>query len=581
MLLTSAMLAVNQVVVRSSGAQLGSSRGIKLASLLVALLTLLAVLVVATWTRPGLRRVPRLATDVWRNPPGDWVALVTGVVLAAPLMGFYWPREGRSSDSARLLSSVDHVWRGDPGYLVDVQEPLLPHVLHGLAMEVGGVPAARFLVILSLMGLAGVTALITYRITRSMVGAAVSTVGLACIYGTLMLAVFTPLYPVMLTLGYLGGWCAYRAVTDQGAGWRYPVIAGACIAMTPEAHAVGQIFLGVPAVVALLAPTRRLAVVQTVRTYVVVGLATLPRLAINLAEDGLDWVTTYRTDWWVTQGYIRYIQVHLWDYGAIEEPLGEYYVRLPGRFYAALGGTGWVILASVAVGWVCCRWRQRRFVLAAAALMLASITVKQVPGFTRYYSPVYPGMAIMAGVFVAAAVRRSERHMRLGVAVSVVLLLAGAVVTFGSARDRIEYMRAESEAMPLQRLVASIDDDRGVIGARAHQSVFGISAENPTWGDQYLTEGEYVTYLTWPSDEAIIDLLESHDIGWVLIHGNRLYEQQYNDVWLVPFHGRPARHIEAVASSPRFCPWFQERGFALFKLGPCPEGRTRRAGVSG
>jgi hypothetical protein len=111
-----------------------------------------------------------------------------------------------------------------------------------------------------------------------------------------------------------------------------------------------------------------------------------------------------------------------------------------------------------------------------------------------------------------------------------------------------------------------------VIGARAHQSVFGITVDTPTWGDQFLTEDEYVTYLTWPSDEAVADLMERHDIGWAVVHPHLVYETPYNDVWLVPFHGRSARHVDALAASPRFCEWFREAGYVLYKLGPCPGG---------
>jgi hypothetical protein len=313
-------------------------------------------------------------------------------------------------------------------------------------------------------------------------------------------------------------------------------------------------------------------VVQTARTYAVVAAATIPRLVINIAEGGLDWVTTYRTDWWVTQGYVRHIQVNLWDYEGIEEPLGYYFAQLPGRFYGSLGASGWLVLAAVALGWACCRWRPRWFVLAAVGGMVAAVTVVQVPGYPRYYSPLFPGMAMLAGVLVAALLRRGHRVLRLGAVVCSIALAIGAAVTIDTVRGRAEAMRQATEASPVRRMVASIDDDRGVIGARAHQSMFGIAADNPTWGDQFLTEEEFVTYLTWPSDEQVIDLMIRHDIGWVVIHANRLYETVYNDVWLVPFHGRPARHVEALALSPRFCRWFEEGGFVLYRLGPCTPG---------
>jgi hypothetical protein len=99
-----------------------------------------------------------------------------------------------------------------------------------------------------------------------------------------------------------------------------------------------------------------------------------------------------------------------------------------------------------------------------------------------------------------------------------------------------------------------------------------VTADIPTWGGQFLSEDEYVTYLTWPSDEEVIDVLERHDIGWVLIHGARNLELAYHDTWLVPHHGQNARQVDAVADSPSFCRVMTVGGFILYRLGACSEG---------
>jgi len=582
LIVVAAMLAVNQAAVASAGTPLGTSRGIRVLSLGVGAAAALGTLYLVVREQGRPARVLRSLTQVWRDPPGDWVAFALGSALALPFLGLYWPRQGQHSDSARLLSSVDHVWRGDLGYLLDVQEPYLPHVLFGPTMAVGGLPAARFLTIAILVALAGVTALLTYRITRSLWGAAASVVALACIDGAGRLALFSPMYPLMLILGYVGSWYAYRAVTDVKGRWRYPAVAGICLALAPEAHAVGQIFLAMPIVVAVLAPTRRLALAATVRTYAVLAVALLPRLAINGARGGLDRITTYRTDWWVTQGYVRHIQENLWDYHGINEPLGYYLSHLPGRFYTALGGWGWAVVAGAVLGWLCCRGRHRLFVLGAAGLMLLAITVEQIPSFSRYYSPVFPGMAILSGVMVAVLLRQRRPLLRVGGIVGAASLLVGAAVTVDTIRDVAEHFRLPTvDTHPVQRMVASIDDDRGVVGARAHQLVFGVRAGTPTWGDQYMTEGEYVTYLTWPSDEEVLALLARHDIGWVVVHNNHLLERDYNDVWLQSYHGQRSRHIDALAASPNFCPWFEENLYRLYKVGPCQPAAAPLAGAAG
>jgi hypothetical protein len=582
LVVVSVMLTVNQAAVVWAGTPLGTSRGIRLLSLATGVAAALGVLYLAVREHGRPAGVVRSATQVWRDPPGDWVALALGSTLALPFLGLYWPRQGQHSDSARLLSSVDHVWRGDLGYLVDVQEPYLPHMLHGPAMAVGGLPAARFLTITTFVLLAGVTALITHRITRSLWGAAASVVALACIDGAARLTLYSPMYPLMLTLGYVGGWLAYRAVTDAQGRWRYSLGAGICIALAPEAHAVGQLFVAAPVLVAVLAPTPRLAVTRTARTYAIVVVALLPRLAINTSQGGLDWIRTYRTDWWVTQGYVRHIQENLWDYHGINEPLGYYLSHLPGRYYAGLGGWGWIVVGGVLLGWLCCRWRHRFFILGVVGFMLLAITVEQIPAFSRYYSPLFPGMAMLSGVLIAVLLRQRRRLFRAAGVICAACLLVGAAGTFHNVRRVAEHFRQTTEdTMPVQRLVASIDDDRGVIGARAHQLVFGVTADIPTWGDQFLSEDEYVTYLTWPSDEEVLDLLARYDIGWIVIHNNHLVETKYNDVWLQPFHGRTARHIEAVAASPNFCPWFEENLYRLYKVGPCEPAAAPSDDVAG
>jgi hypothetical protein len=296
----------------------------------------------------------------------------------------------------------------------------------------------------------------------------------------------------------------------------------------------------------------------------------IPRLAINVADGGLDWIMTYRTDWWVTEGYVRYIQENLWGYEGINEPLGFYLRMLPGRFYNSLGAQGWLVVAGVALGWLCSRWRGRVFILAVLGFMVAVVTVEQIPSFPRYYSPLFPGMAIVTGLLVATLVRQRQWAFRVGAIVCSVALVVGAGVTIDTVHSSAEGVRVATDALPLSRLVASVDDDRGVIGARAHQSFFGVSRDTPTWGDQYLSEEEYVTYLTWPSDEVVIDLMERYDIGWVVMHANLVFETTYNDAWLIPFHGKTARHDEAVAASPHFCRHFAEGGYVLYKRAPCP-----------
>lgn len=570
LLVLSCMLVANQMFVAWGGTPLGDSRGVRVLSLAVVALTAAVLLAAAVLDGVGPAGIPRRAAEVWRRHPPDLMVFALGAAVAAPVLSLYWPRLFTSADSGRLLASVSYVWRGNFAYLPETQESYLPYLVFGPSMQVGGLTAVKLVSIGMVMVLAGVIALITFRITGSTWGAVAGVVALLCIGETSERALWTPMYPLMLSLGYLGAWYAYRAVVDPRRQWRYPIVAGICLGLSPEAHALGQLFVVTPLLVAVLAPTRRAAVVQTAKTYAAVAVVMLPRLGINLADGGLDaWVTTYRTDWWVTQGYVREVQENMWGYVGINEPLTTYLGRLPGRIYRALGHQAWLVVSLALAGTLCCPRRVRIFVLGVVAFMVLALCARQVPPFARYYSPVFPGMAILAGALVAFLLRHDLRSRRLVGAGLAALMLVGAVVTLDDVRDLAEERRAALAASPIDRMVATIDDDRGIIGARVHQTMYGNTTEIPTWGDQFLTEEEYVVYLTWPSDEEVLALLDRYDIGWAMIHAGRLYEDTYNDVWLVPHHGRRSRHITALAESPAFCQWFNERGYILYKREPC------------
>jgi hypothetical protein len=582
LLLVSVMLGINHLAIGWAGTPLGRSPVIGAVGVGVAGLTLVMFLGLVVRDRVRPTALPRRVSEVWRHPPSDAVAFVLGLALSLPVWGFYWPRLIVDADSARLVASVTHVMRGHFGYLADVQEPYLPHLLLAPVIAAHGLVGVKIFTLVSVQVLAGVTALLTYRITGKMWGAAAAVLGLLCIDETLRRVFVVPMYPVMLTLGYLGAWYAYRAVSDPGRRWRYAVPAGLCLALAPEAQAVGQVFLAVPLLVAIFAPTIRAGAVQVARVYAVIALAALPRVAINLSEGGLSHVTSYRTDWWVTQGYVREIQENFLGYLGINEPLKAYLSVLPERYLVSLGDAGWLLVALALTGWLlCCRGRARWFVVGSVALMVLAVTVEQVPRFPRYYSPLFPGMAILAGVLVAALVRRRPLVVKLGALACAVALIVAAAGTYHRTAESFAGS-PRFEAWTFQGMVDSMDDDRGVIGARAHQVVFTTTTDVPTWGDQFLTEEEYVTFLTWPSDEAVIKMMQRHDIGWVLLHPIRVLELNYNDTWLIPHHGLSARHVGAVMESPRFCLWYEIGGYSLYKLGTCstkpiaPAGGVRR-----
>ncbi len=268
----------------------------------------------------------------------------------------------------------------------------------------------------------------------------------------------------------------------------------------------------------VFAPTwRRPAVGGVLRTYLVVAVVSVPRLLLNLSEGGTSYLVSYRTDFWSTEGYLPIIQRNLWHYAGIDETLGHYLERLPIRFADGFGGQGSIVIWLAIAGWLlACRGRGRLFVGLVAGGFLLAITVKQVPPFrgtTRRCGRGSPSSSGSGSGASSDCVRPSPGSPGSG----------SWVPSWSPRRSRSLWVaddedgfRAQSEDGPYRDLAAEIDDGKGVIGARSHALV-NVTADIPTWGGQFLTEDEYVTYLSWPSDEEVVEALDRHDVGWALV----------------------------------------------------------------
>lgn len=571
-LLTAAavMLGVHLIATALIDTPLGHVKGALPAAVLVALAATALLAVVMTRDRPRLVDVPGLVTGVWRDPPGHWVAAVTGALLAVPLFSLYIPVLLNDADSARVVSAVGYARENGIGFIVETQDNLLPYVIVGPAVALGGITGAKAVSIFAVIMLTGVTAYLTRRITGSMLGAVAAALALLALPAAVDRAGYVPMYATMLILGYLGAWLASRAVTEFEHPWRLAVAAGICLALTPEAQAVGVLFLTAPVLVLVLARDLRQGVAATGRIYLTIVVVSLPRLVLNLSSGGLERLASYRTDYWITKGYVGEIQRNFWGYEGVSEPFGTYMSLLPGRFVDSLGPRGGYILGAAALAWLLAtRGRGRLLGLAVAGVMLAAVTVKQVPPFPRYYAPLWPGMAILVGVGIAKLASDERRMARAATAGALLALVVTSAATLNWVTHLHDGQRAIVDARPYSELAALIDDDRGAIGARSHL-LMNVTTDTPTWGGQFLHEDEYVTYLTWPSDTEVIELLERHDIGWVIIHGLRQLENGYHDTWLLPHHGLRTRHVERLAASPEFCQVADIDGYLLYRLGGCP-----------
>lgn len=564
LLLVSAMLAITALVPQISEDWLRQSAIVDWLAGLAGVAFAGSLGVAIAMTRPAALSIPARLIGVWLHPPGDWPAFVLGFALAAPLLGLYWPTLFTDSDSMRLVAAVRHVQRGNLDFLVETQDSFGPHLFLGAPAVLGSPEGLRVVTILSMMALAGVLAWVGRRLSGSMTAAAATALALLSIPSAVEQVLYLPMYTAMLAFACTGSWLAYRAIA-QDAGWRYAWGAGICLVMAQETQLVGQLFLSVPLMLLATAPSIRRGVANVARVYACVVAFLVPRILVNLSHGGLSHWRTNRTDYWIIQGYLRDIQADLLDYAGLEDSYTTYLQQFPGRLLTSLGDFGWVALALAAAALLGLRGRAWWGVLGFATVVVAAMTTRTIQPTPRYFSPFWPGMALLAGLTVAWLLRRRHIVWRV-LGVSALVLLACLVPLSLRASTR-EGTTLADRVDTYRDMVAVIDDGKGVIGARALPLV-AADIDTRTFGGQFLTENDYVTYLTWPSDEAVLEVLERYDTGWVVVRKMQSLEVDYHNTWLVPHHGLQARHPDMVASSPNFCTAFTGAGVTLYKLDP-------------
>jgi hypothetical protein len=547
-------------------------------------LGLVAALITAVSARFVARSVPMSASEVrplliqvWRASANGWTMFFAGCALALPAFALYTPALVGDSDSARLVASILYVQDNGIDYLVDTQEVFLPHILLGPILALGGVSAVQVFNVVSVVLLSGVVAFISWRLTRSPLAVLAGVLALDSLPAILDRAYRLPMYPTMLAFGFLGVYLSHRAIVaeNRSRSWLHGVLAGLCLVLTFEAHQVGQLFL---VATGLLVVTARpsAALPGLARVYLAVAVVSIPRLVINVSEGGLDHFLSNRVDFWITNGYLRPIQDELFDL-PVRDRLGEYVQKVPEGLLDVWGSPGLLALVLGVVGLVTTSRTLRRFALVCACFMIAVALYRRLPFYTRYFSLLLVGSALAASLAFSGPLGRIPRARRTAVAVGLVGLLASAVVSYRGTIENLQGFERAGVNGPYLRLANAIPPGGGVIGTRSVYLNFA-STDVRAFGGQFLTEQEYVTFLTWPSERAVMDLMHKHDLEWIFVPSRAWrWVGRYNDIWLLPNHGEPARYFREVKQSASFCRAKKVQGASLYKLDPVGPGEAVRS----
>jgi hypothetical protein len=201
--------------------------------------------------------------------------------------------------------------------------------------------------------------------------------------------------------------------------------------------------------------------------------------------------------------------------------------------------------------------------------------------FARYYFPLLPLIVLLvsAGILAlyknlveeARATASSDRRRALAIACAGVLALLPVLGVAPSAvkdahfryHERLEGSAGYQDMMAMRELIQA-----GAGGVIARDSA--IQAElpdNQVYTHYLLSEAEYVTFLSWPSDEQAVDVLRRRGISWVILVNDLRWERDYH-VWLPATYGIPVRHFARVPASPGFREAYKGRVYSLYELLP-------------
>ncbi|MGH2812269.1 MAG: hypothetical protein ACRDI1_06100, partial [Actinomycetota bacterium] len=88
------------------------------------------------------------------------------------------------------------------------------------------------------------------------------------------------------------------------------------------------------------------------------------------------------------------------------------------------------------------------------------------------------------------------------------------------------------------------------------------------YGHHVLSESEWVTFLTWPSDETVLAMLAKRDVEWAVV-GLRRGEVSYHQTWVSAAYGLEVRHDDRLATSSLFCRVLDVPPAVLYRAAPC------------
>jgi hypothetical protein len=475
-----------------------------------------------------------------------------------------------NSDSGTALTISLALSHGDPSPLLATLSPPIQVGTYAVLLRFGWGDAISAMPILLSLALALSLSWIEFRVTKSSIGAAAPLILL--LFSRIFweqLGVLT-FYPAFAALGYVGFYLSARYLFEDTPWIRVAILAGLLLAMALYAFTTALLFLPVPLLMCLCYFSKE-RLRRLVHLYAFIGLFSIPWFAWHVWLGGTHFY--YHPLNWSNEEMLPIVNSQFWHYP--KESLLGYAGRMAPVGYGGLLPAGlwpFFILGLVRV-WQVYGPRAVGFTCIVALFFVANIAFVRPSPFTRYFFPIFPLVILVGAYGIVTLWERMTGLMTVRyVVASVVVAAASLALDLNLQPNAVQVNRAhivdrlDSSAtyVDMQAIAKLVVDKKGIIGRDS--SIQQLVPQNQTFTVFMLNEADYVTYLSWQNEEAVLDMFERHNIGWILLYkDDDRWERDYN-AWLQTVYGLPPRHYLAVPQSKNLTLAYDGRTYRLFKV---------------
>ena len=500
------------------------------------------------------------------------VALGMAALFALGMASFYVLKLATYTpiltDDSRVIVYTAEILRNPGIWIFEIELPLLQYFTYASLVKIFGWSVPLVLVpLLFSFALALLVGYIAYRITDEPWAFLTAALALASLPVFLVQARSLPFYPPMLFFGYGG---VFAAIAYLRGGGRLVFVAAVLgLAAALYSFAMGILFLPVPLLYVLInrkrSVTRRLG-----KMYAVVAGLTLPWFVWQLAVGGLAGLHQQQMNWQIERGYHRIRNLEFW--GIQSESRIDFVEQLPGMFEDATGPLIFVLAGLCIVGLIRLpSWSWRVAALITLATWVGTL-VYASPGFyPRYVYSVLPAVVLLSvygfyGLLRWLSSGHLTVHLARMAAIATIGLLSTVFIQHAlDQMDTVDRIAAETGTGDLPQVARLINDDRAILGSRPLQ-LTRYKLENALLGMSFISEEDAVTYLLWPSDDAVAGVFRRNHVGWVLIrHPAETWEKNYH-IWLRQVAGQLPRHHLLVEDSSLVEQVFEGSTYSLYRV---------------